>query len=298
MIADLASDPSPHNKYQIGQLVSFTVNEMVKPTTDWLTHIADVKNVAFGEKATFRVRQEGIRAYIQAKGATTARSKIAHKQFTMDTVAVSARPMINMYELKTGRVQMSDLIRDAAYEMSLKQIEYIQQVLHAAVQTWASPFYSVGTGVVKSVLNPMLQHWMRSGAVAILGDIAVIAKLAEQTGFTANATTQQFAPGIIDEYVRTGMIGTYYGAKVISFVNPYLIDNVTPTIATNCLYLLPSAALGDMRPLKVVYEGDVMSVESTNIDDLAYEVRIDQMFGAGIVIGKTPAISVYEDSSI
>lgn len=278
--------------------MSFTVNEAVKPTTDWLNHIADVKNVAFGEKATFRVRQEGVRAYIQAKGATTARSKIAHKQFSLDTIAVSARPMINLYELKTGRVQMADLIRDAAYEMSLKQLEYIQKVLHDAVQTWASPFYNVGTGVVKSVLTPMLQHWMRSGTVAILGDIAIISKLAEQTGFTASTTTQQFSPGIIDEYVRTGLIGTYYGAKVVSLVNPYLHDNVTPVIETNRLYLLPSAAVGEMRPLKVIYEGDVLSVESTNIDDMAYEVRIDQMFGAGIVIGKTPALSVYEDNSI
>jgi len=278
--------------------VSFTVNEIAKPTTDWLTHIADVKNVGFGEKATFKVRQEGIKAYIQAKGATTARSKISQKQFTMETIAVSSRPVINMYELKTGRVQMSDLVRDAAYEMSLKQIEYIQTVLHDAVQTWSNPFYNVGTGIVKSVLNPMVQHWMRSGTVAILGDIAVIAKLAEQTGFAANSTTQQFSPGVIDEYVRTGLIGTYYGAKVVSFVNPYLHDNVTPVIKTNSLYLLPSAAMSDMRPLKVVYEGDVMSMESTNIDDLAYEIRIDQMFGAGIVIGKTPSISVYEDNTI
>lgn len=41
-----------------------------------------------------------------------------------------------------------------------------------------------------------------------------------------------------------------------------------------------------------------MSAESTNIDDMAYEVRLDQFFGAGIVIGKTPALSVYEDNSI
>ena len=71
---------------------------MVKPTTDWLTHVADVKTVGFGEKATFKVRMEGIRAYIQAVGATTARSKVSHKQFSLDTIAVSARPMINLYE--------------------------------------------------------------------------------------------------------------------------------------------------------------------------------------------------------
>ena len=74
-------------------------------------------------------------------------------------------------------------------------------------------------------------------------------------------------------------------------------DNVTPVIDEKRLYILPSAASADMRPLKVVFEGDVQSTESTNIDDLAYEVRLDQWFGAGIVLGKTPTMSVYKDST-
>ena len=166
-----------------------------------------------------------------------------------------------------------------------------------AAANWSTPFYGTGGGVVKAVLNPMIQHWMRTGAVSLLGDIAIISKLAEQTGFTASTTTQQYSPSIIDEYVRSGVIGTYYGAKVINLVNPYLADNVTPQIDTKKLYILPTAAAADMRPLKVVFEGDVQSTESTNIDDLAYEVRLDQYFGAGIVIGKTPCMSVYADSS-
>lgn len=277
--------------------MGYTVNEMIKPQTDWLTHVADVKRVGYGEKAAFRTKLEGVTAFIQAKGATPARSKIAHKQVTLDTVAVSARPVINVYELRTGRVQMADLIRDASYEMHVKQIQYIQQVLNAAASSWTAPFYATGSGIVKTALNPQIQHWMRTGAVTLLGDIAIISKLADQTGFTAATSTQQFSPSIIDEVIRTGVIGVYYGAKVVNLVNPYLSDNVTPVIDTKRLYILPSAASADMRPLKVLYEGDVQSTESTNIDDLAYEVRLDQWFGAGVVTGKTPAMSVYVDSS-
>ena len=163
---------------------------------------------------------------------------------------------------------MADLIRDASYEMNVKEIQYIQSVLHSAADNWSTPFYGAGTGIVKSVLNPMIQHWMRTGSVTLLGDVAVISKLAEQTGFTAATATQQYSPSVIEEVMRTGLIGTYYGA-----------------------------ASSDMRPLKVVYEGSVQSVESTNIDDLAYEIRLDQWFGAGIVTGKTPTMSVYEDES-
>lgn len=281
----------------IGQLVGYTVNEMTKPQSNWMNHVADVKHVGYGEKAAFKVKMDGIQAFIQAKGATPARSKIAHKQVTLDTIAVSARPVINLYELRTGRVQMADLIRDASNEMTTKQTEYIQSVLHAAAENWATPFYGTGSGIVKTVLNPMIQHWMRTGAVSLLGDIAIVSKLAEQTGFTAATTAQQFSPAVIDEVMRTGVIGSYYGAKVVNLVNPYLGDNVTPSIDTKRLYILPSGASADMRPLKVLYEGDVQSTESTNIDDLAYEVRLDQWFGAGIVVGKTPTMSVYTDTT-
>ena len=297
LIADLASNPNPHNRYQIAQLVGYTVNELVRPATDWLQQVADLKQVGYGEKAAFKIRMEGITAMIQAKGATTARSKIAHKQVTLDTISVSARPVINLLELRTGRVQMSDLIKDASEQIQAAQIGYIQKVLHDAAASWTTPFYGAGAGVIKNVLNPLIQHWMRMGGVALVGDIATISKLTELTGFTASATQQQFSENIIDEVMKTGLIGVYYGAKVVNLVNPYLLDNLTPQIDTKKLYVIPTSAAQDTRPLKVVLEGDIQATEETHIDDLTYEVRLDQFFGAGVIIGKTPAMSVYTDTS-
>lgn len=117
MIQELASNPNPHNRWQIAQLVGFGVNEIVRPKTQWLEQIADVKHVGYGDKAQFKTRLEGIRAYVQAKGSTTARSKVANKTITLDTVAVSARPVVNFVELQNGQVNMADLINDAAYQM-------------------------------------------------------------------------------------------------------------------------------------------------------------------------------------
>ena len=44
------------NKYKIAQLVGFTVNELKKPTSNYLANIADVKHVGFGQKAEFKMR--------------------------------------------------------------------------------------------------------------------------------------------------------------------------------------------------------------------------------------------------
>lgn len=299
VIKDQAANPNPHNRYQIGQLIAFSVNEIMRPRTNWLDMIADVKRVGEGDKAQFKVKHEGIRAYIQAKGATTARSKVAEKAIALDTVSVSARPVINFVELRNG-MQMSALIQDAAYQMELAEYGYIQNVLDTAAATWAAPFYGTGSGVVKATLDNMVKFWMRVSAGArptILGDIDEVSQLANLTGFTATTNTQ-WANGIIDEQARAGFVGIYNGANVVNLLNP-IIEGTTDqfVFSKRKLYVMPSAIDTAMRPLKVVFEGDVVSQEATNIDDKSYEVRLDQFFGAGIIYGDRPYLSVYVDTT-
>lgn len=297
MIKEMAKDMNPHNRYQIAQLVGFAVNEIVRPKTDWLNQIADVKRVAYGDKAQFKTRLEGIRAVIQAKGSTTPRSKVANKTVTLNTIAVSARPFVNRVELQNGQANMAELINDAAYQMELNQYAYIQNVLNTAAATWNAPYYGTGTGLVKTTIDPMLRHWMRvsgGGAPAILGDIALTSQFAELTGFAASTTSKQFADEIMLEQNRTGMIGVYNGSKVMTYGNPMIDGTDTPVLDTNKLFILPANVSADMRPLKVLFEGDVTSQDAENIDDQTYEIRLDQYFGAGIVIGDRPYMSVYE----
>ena len=211
----------------MAQLVAYTVNELLPAETDFLSRIADEKTVSYGQNAAFETRIKGITAVIQAKGSTTPRSKVANRQVVVDTINVSSRPVINIVELQDGRVRMSDLIVDATREMANKKIENVQNTLKSSITSWGSPFYGTGSGVVAATLDPMIQHWMRMGGVSLIGDISVISKLAAQTGFTANTTTQQFSDSIIDEYNRTGSIGWYKGANVVQIVNPYLNDGVT-----------------------------------------------------------------------
>ena len=301
LIKDQASDPNPHNRYQIAQLVGFAVNEINKPKANWLENVGDVKRVGYGEKAQFKVKQEGIRAFIQAKGSTTARSKVANKTMSLDTVSVSARPVINLVELRTGQAQMSDLIVDAAYQMELAQYGYIQKVLNDAAKNWSAPYYGSGSGIVKATLDPMIRHWMRmSGGAApiILGDINMVSKVADLTGFTASTSAKQFADDIMLEQNAAGFIGVYNGCKVVNLVNPLIDGTDNPVFDTNKLFLLPGNVDASMRPLKVVFEGDVQSQEETNIDDKTFEVRLDQDFGAAVVYGDRPYVSVYEDTSI
>lgn len=298
LIKDLASDPNPHNKYQIAQLVKFGVNDIVRRDTNWLEQLADVKRVGFGDKAEFEVKLPGVRAFIQAKGATTPRTKNAYKRVSLETISVSARPVINIVELQNGLANAADLINDASYQMECAMNGYIQGVLTAAASTWSAPYYGTGTGLVKATLDPMVIHWVRAaGGAAIFGDIAENTKLAQLTGFAQNQTTQQFADDIINEQNQNAVIGTYLSAKVVNLMNPLKEDGTDAFVFDNKnLYIVPTGVDAGMRPLKVVFEGDVFSTEATNIDDLSWEIRLDQYFNAAIAKGVRPYMSMYTDN--
>ena len=77
---------------------------------------------------------------------------------------------------------MSDLIVDAAYQMELAELAYIQKVLNEAAKDWKSPYYGSGSGIVKATLDPMIRHWMRvsgGASASLLGDINMVSKLGE-----------------------------------------------------------------------------------------------------------------------
>ena len=297
-VKTLAADMSPDNRYKMAQVIAFSVNELQREATNFLSLIADMKRVRVGDHAAFETKIPGVRAYIEAKGSTTPRSRNGRKSVILDTVEISARPSVPIYEIQAGRVDMGELINDANREMTNGKIRYAMNVLNTAAAGWATPFYGTGSGIVAGTIDPMIVHAMRWGGASLIGDIAVIQKLAALTGFTTTTNTVQFSPAIIDEFHRTGIIGNYKGAAVVQLVNPYQIDGKTPVLDTGMIYIVPNAGDAAMRPLKVVEEGDVFSIDTTNIDDKSYDVNLSQYFGAGIAYGATPFIGMYDDQTL
>lgn len=297
IVAELVKDPSPQNRHQLAQTVAYAVNELQQGELDFLQNVADIKNIGYGDKAAFNMKTGNIKAVIQAKGSTTPRSYVADRQVMLETMEISARPAINILDIRTGRVNMADLVRDANREMTNMKLKYIERVLHEAIDDYQKPFYATGTGIVKATLDEQLAHFKRLGRVAILGDGAAVSQLAGITGMASYAGGNMIvnpSDKIIDEYNDNGLLGRYNGCDVIQMQNNLEDDGVTPTLAIDYLYLLPGNVSADMRNLKVVNEGTVQAFDSQNIDDLVYEIRLDQWFGAGFVVGKVPTIGAYK----
>ena len=295
-IRELAKNPNPINRYEIAQLLAFVVNDIINQKTNYIDMFADVKRVAIGEKALFKVKKSGIKAYLQAKNGTTHRSRIMNAYQDVDTIEVSARPFVNLYELAAGKVNFDECITDAADEMEKAMVQEIEATLYAAFSGYSSPSYASGSGVVAGTIDPMIRAMQRLGNVSIIGDINCIYKLADLTGFTVATSTLQFADSKIEEFHRNGFIGNYKGSNVVKLNNPFQRGSLSSTVLKqDLLYLVPS---GTESPLKVVMEGDVESMDSTNINDNTMEVQLRKYFGSAVIYGDNPQIAVYEDTSL
>ena len=290
IVSELLEDLNPQNCHKIAQIVAFTVEELQNKALDFLGSIADEKNIGCGEKAAFRVRTDGIKAYVQAKGATTARSMVTDHQLLVSTKEIAARPAINIVDLKAGRFNMADLIREANQKITEKKLAIVQSVLHNSIQTYGSPWFAQSVGSFNpALLEAQVVHFRRLGPVTLLGDIAAVGQLDASTGMAINSNpTMAYSGSMLDEHNQNGFIGKWKGADVVGMMNAYDEDGVTPLLDPNWIYIIPGAQSRDMRNLKIVNEGGVNSMASQNIDDRVSEILLYTWFGAAFVVGKNP----------
>ena len=124
-----------------------------------------------------------------------------------------------------------------------------------------------------------------------------MSQLAGITGMATNAGGMLLvnpSDNMIDEANNNGFIGRYNGASVISMQNAYREGTTEPVLDVDWLYLIPSGLSADQKNLKIVNEGGVSSMESQNIDDLVFEVRLDQWFGVAFIKKNLPTIGAYK----
>lgn len=293
-IRELASNPNPNNRYEIAQIMSYLITEGLNDSTDYLDLIGDVKRTQIGEKVRFRTEVDGLKAFYQAKSATTERSTVSSNYVSLDTDEVSIRPVVNFLDLQTGRVDLGNIAERAVSKLETAIVKRVQDAVYAAFKGENGVNYATGAGVAKQSFDPILFAMSRAGgAVSVLGDVEALSKFTSLAGFDGNVPAELLA-----EHNENGMIGKYNGANLVKLNNPFQAGSLTETeLRKDLLYVVPSVEEG-LKPVKIHFEGDVQSLDApVNIDSKQVEFRFDQYIGAGVV-GARRLLGVYEDSSL
>src|SRR5690625_3498829 len=100
-VKELASKGDPVSRYHLAQIMTHIIDDSLTARTDYMDLIADVKRTAEGEKVQFQIDIDGLKAFWQAKSATTERSQISSQYVPMQTEEVSIRPVVNFHDLVT-----------------------------------------------------------------------------------------------------------------------------------------------------------------------------------------------------
>lgn len=293
-IKELASNPNPNNCYEIAQILKYVINDGLTQSLQYLDEIADVKRTGYGEKAQFKIEIDDLKAMFQAKGSTTERSKVSNKYFTLDTDEVSIRPVVDLYEIQSGKADFTQIAERAKARLEIEIVKRVQSAIYSAFSAMSTPNFASGSGVTKAAFDPILYAMLRAGgSAAIVGDIEALSKFTQLTGF-ANRVPDSLAI----EHNLNGMIGTYLGAKLMKLNNPFVPNSLTQTeLRKDLIYVVPTGAT-ELRPIKVQFEGELQSIGApVNINSKQMEMRFDQYIGVGVV-GVRKLMGVYQDTTL
>ncbi len=294
IIQELASDPNPQNRYELAQIIAYTVDNVIDTRLSYLQYIAEVKNTAFDERPKFKIKTQQIQAFWQAIGSTTQRSKTGYKYSDLKIKELSSRPTAEWAEIASGRYDFAELIRDVNNEFEIKVGQEVQNTLYTAFSALASPNYATGAGMVSTSFDPLLIAMQRfgGGRATIVGDIEAVQKLA---GITA--VSSRTSDDIVNEYNNNGFIGVYKGAPVVVLNNNITgLTGYTTALDRGYIYIVPSAT-DAQKTVKVQFAGGTTSQEGQSIDDGSYEMRLDKHMGCGVLAARH-ALALYEDSSL
>lgn len=293
-IVEWASTPSPHNIWQIGQLVGYTVENILSTKLNWLESISDMKNGAVGDKPEFEIPYTGVKAKIQAKGGTPEISMIYDKKTVIATYEVSARPKINFQELVQNPKKIMRIIDEAVLRMENAMVVDIETTLYTAFSALSAPNYASGAGVSTTIFDPLLQMVQRFGGATIFGDVVQLQQFTALTGYSNRVAEKYMVEGNENRF-----IGIYKGANLVELTNRYVDESSLAesnlVLRDDIVYVLPTGSKTS-NPLKVFVGGTMRSMEAKHIEDESYEIAMRMEFGAA-VIGHQKRMAMFEDTN-
>lgn len=294
VIKELASVPNPNNLYELSQLIGFLVDDKVNQITNqYIDFIADVKRVGLSDKALFKKQKGSAFALWQAKGSTAQRYMVGTEYVTLETDEVSVNPAIELEQLQNGQIDFTSVVNDASVAIEHKIIKQIETVLRGYWSTLSSPWYASANGLTAAI-DPLITAVARVGSPVILGDIAAIQNFTSLVGFNNNVPD-----GITVDFHRTGLIGNYKGARIMQLVNPLIgeHDMDTTLLDKGYIYIVPTGVSSESRALKVVFEGDIQSYNTTHVQSRILEIPMYKKVGIGLVSNRY-GMALFEDTGL
>jgi hypothetical protein len=266
------------NKYKvfsiIEELVDITLGTVI---TNQFDALADVKNVAVGEKPVFRIEDPSLFRIARIAGGTNdlRRQKILNRRFEVDTDYFGAKLYAELEMFVAGLVNWSNFVNRLSLSFANDLGVRIYEAIANSYTTLNST-YGVTATYDEDVLFDMVQHIeARAGgkSAVIMGTKKALRKVSKDLVMSQN---------MMDELNRVGYIGTLGGTPLVLLPQAHKVGTDTFFVDDNQLIVVPQGE----KIVKVVVEGDSQMIENTQAgdrNDNQMEYTLQKKLGVGVM---------------
>lgn len=264
----------------IAQVVNAIVPEVVNDT--FSRFIAEVHQVGYGETARFIIESNDLfKVNSKAEGV---RKGVDQPMFD-EEITVNARPItidaaIDWYPFAAGIFDMGNF----ALKIGRSFMAYI---FLKAVKGMTQATTDFGAAYTTNGVTPTLFGTLKERVSAANGGMNVIA-IGTVVALSNISLGGNFQVQIGEEMNKVGYLDQYLGTPLVA-LNNVLVPGTTNGSATlalpdNRVYLVP---VGGARPVKIVFEGDEVSVsfDPEHTSDKRYGISVEMRVGVEAVVG-------------
>lgn len=219
---------------QSGDMESFAefLIEVIEPATiptDMLSLILDTRRLNYGDSRVYRIRK-GVEARTLVPGSIHLASEITVKDRIMHQLdGLNVKVTFNERELRHGEIGTIEEIRSQMVRALSNA--YMNRVFTMLTTVWTavntpSNYTSVGGNITATALETAIDRINdTAGKVkAVVGVRSALTPVTKFGAFWDDAATSPTVVGVdgqLEEVVRDGFLGRYYGAPIIALQQVY-----------------------------------------------------------------------------
>jgi hypothetical protein len=279
------------------EAVAQLIIEYVQPThltNDFVSLLLGTRALNVGDALVKKVRT-GIKVRTLIPGSIHLASEITVRDrinYVLDGADVKVT--YNEWELASGELGSIEEIRA---EMSAKLRDYYLGKVFTSLSTiWNATntpnnFTAVGGPLTATALENAIDYINQhtSGVKAVVGTRAALTPVTKFGAFWSDGVNTADVPDNIREIMATGMLGTYYGAKLVALDQIYDNDfDYNPLLPIDKVLVI-GEGVGDF----ITY-GDVKTKEWTNMEPTPPQWYLELYQQFGMIIDRADGIFVLD----
>lgn len=265
-------------KYDVFSIIEETLDATLGVViTNQFDSLAEVKNVAVGEKPVFRVNDPSLFRIARIAGGTNdlRRQKILNRKFEVDTDYFGVKIYAELELFVAGLVDWSAMVNrltlSFANDMGIRIYEAIAQSYTAL-----NSVYGVTGSYDEDVLFEIIQHVEAKAdgrKAVVMGTKKALRKVSKELNLS---------DAMKDKFNQVGYIGQVGGTDLVLLPQAHKVGTDEFFVDDNMLLVVPQ----NEKLVKVVVEGDTQMIEVADAgarNDQQMEYLIQKKFGVGVM---------------